>query len=567
MPERIIQGLTAGEGIAIGKVTVLDRNRRKVVPRSVSSSQVKHHKKLFTKAKDQLVEELDGMLSHLDKTSAAIIESQKQIIMDPEMNRKVFAIIEEEKLSVDYAVYSTFCSFIERLKESGSELFQQRIVDLEDLRDRLVDRVCDDQRLPPNLKGRILVTRELSPTELIAMYENGISGLVMEKGGVTSHAALIAQSLGIPCIVNAKHAIDQVESEKAILDGREGILILEPTKEELTEYKALLTKLKRKRKRLQKNVKEPSQTRSGTPFTLLANLEFTSEIEQIRLFNAAGIGLVRTEGLLFSNRSTQEDQEQFYQEILSGVEGPVVVRLFDVGGDKLLSARTPDEANPFLGWRGIRMLLDEEDLLKTQLRALLKVAGNNPGRIRILAPMISIEQEIIQLKRVIRQVEVELKEQKIRLEQHIPLGIMIEVPSAALIADRLGKHADFLSIGTNDLTQYTLAVDRGNERICNLYQQHHPAIWELIQIAVKAAKLNDIEISVCGELAGDVLGACGLIGLGIRDLSMSPSYIPRVKEELIAHTDAEFEELAQIILKASSTEQIKQAFEDWKACP
>ncbi len=563
MPERIIQGLTAGEGIAIGKVSVLDRNKRKVVPRSISSLKVKHHKKVFAKANEQLVEELDGMLTHLDKTSAAIIEAQKQIIMDPEMKRKVFTLIEEEKLSVDYAVYSTFCTFIERLKESGSELFQQRIVDLEDLRDRLVDLVCDDQKSPSNLKGSILVTRELSPTELIAMYENGISGLVMEKGGVTSHAALIAQSLGIPCIVNAKHAIDQADSEKAILDGREGILILEPTREELAEYKARLTKLKRKRKRLLKNAKEPSQTRSGTSFKLFANLEFASEIEQVKLFNAAGVGLVRTEGLLFSDRSDEEDQEQFYREILAGVEGPVVVRLFDVGGDKL-NARIPEEKNPFLGWRGIRMLLDEEKLLKSQLRALLKVAGDHPGRIRILAPMISVEQEVAKLKSVIRQVEEELKEEKVKLDEDIPLGIMIEVPSAALIADRLGKHADFFSIGTNDLTQYTLAVDRGNERICTLYQHHHPAVWELIRITVKAAELNDIGISVCGELAGDILGACGLIGLGIRDLSMSPSYIPRVKEELIAHTDAEFEELAQLILNASTTEQIKEAFEEWR---
>ncbi len=559
----VIAGISASEGIAIGKVHVLDKKKRQVVPKSIQVSHVNHHKENFKKARQLLTQELDDMLTHLDRTSAEIIESQKHIALDPEIERRVFEIIEVDFLSVDYAVYTTYCLFIEKLKESGSELFQQRIIDLEDLRDRLVDLVCDDSKSIEIKKGAIVVAKELSPTELVAMHESGIEGLVMEKGGVTSHAALIAQSLGIPCIVNAKNAISSTKDGKVILDGREGLLILKPTKEEFTFYKAKLSKLKRKRKQLLKNATEPSETKTGTSFSLSANVEFLSEAEQANLYHANGVGLLRTEGLLFSGKISESDQERFYEQLLNGVSGTLVVRLFDVGGDKA-GLRHIEEANPFLGWRGIRMLLDERVMFTTQLKALLKVAGKYPGRVKILVPMISVEEEIIEVKRTIEDVQRNLKNTGFEIDIDIPLGIMIEVPSAALIADKLARHVDFFSIGTNDLTQYTLAVDRGNERICSLYQQQHPAIWRLIKITVDAAQANNIGISVCGELAGSPLGASGLLGMGVTDLSMVPISIPKVKEELISHTDMEFRALSEQILDSSSATQVLEIFEEWR---
>ncbi|MEO9885913.1 MAG: phosphoenolpyruvate--protein phosphotransferase [Balneola sp.] len=560
---KIFQGISASSGIAIGNVVCLENKRRKVLPQSILESEIEEHLNYFKDSREILIEELSEMLSYLDADSAAIIETQKQILLDAEVEKRVHKIVSEELLSSDYAVYRTFCDFIERLKESGSELFRQRIVDLENLRDRFIDTICEDGSDLSIKKGTILVTKEISPTELVSFHEKGLSGLVMEKGGITSHAALIAQSLEIPCIVSMKNATSKILSGKAILDGREGQLILDPEDELLSEYKSKLKKLKRAQKRLLKNISEPSETKSGTSFSLHANIEFKSELGQLKKYNANDIGLLRTEGLLFSNNLSFEEQAEFYETVLASVSGKVTFRLFDVGGDKL-NTKLPEESNPFLGWRGIRMLLDEKELLNQQLRALLICAGKNKGRVKILVPMISVEEEIIRLKTLINDLQAELKAKGKEVDPEIELGIMIEVPSAALNAEHLAKHIDFMSIGTNDLTQYTLAVDRGNERICSLYQQQHPSIWSLIKITADAAKKTKTELAVCGELAGDVLGACGLVGLGITNLSMISNAIPRVKEELISHEDDEFESLADSFLKASNTTQIKGIFEDWR---
>ena len=564
MSEDVIKGISTGEGIAIGKVFIYDKGKRKVYPTGISPKKVSANKKIFQDVCKKLSSELDELLEHLDKGSADIIESQKQIIIDPEIERKVFSVIEGELMSVEYAIYSTYCSFIERLEESGSELFKQRIIDLVDIRDRLIDLIKNDYSPKQNLKGRILIAKEVSPTELITLHEQGIEGLVVEKGGITSHASLIAQALAIPCIVNAKHALDVKAEGKAILDGREGFLMPNPSKNQIREYSQKLNKLRHKQKEAQQNLEKLSKTQSGTAFELLANIEFEEEIEYANRNKAAGVGLLRTESLLFNNYSTEEEQQQFYQNVLKGIEGEITVRLFDIGGDKL-NARIPDEDNPFLGWRGIRMLLDEEKLLKSQIRALYKTEALYPGRIRILLPMISVVQEIEAVKLFIESVKNDLRNEGINIDRSIPLGIMIEVPSTALIADKLAKLVDFFSIGTNDLTQYTLAVDRGNERICSLYQQHHPAIWKLIKTTADAAHQHGIDISVCGELAGHVLGACGLIGMGIKKLSMASSNILPVKEELVSHTDDEFSKLAESFLCSTSSDEVLKAFEGWRS--
>lgn len=561
--QALIRGISANTGIAIGEVVCLNNKRKKVLPKSILESEVDLHLDHFQKGRDTLVGELSDMLSYLDVNSAAIIETQKQIILDAEIENRVHLIIKEELLSCDFAVYRTFCDFIERLKESGSELFRQRIVDLENLRDRFIDVICNDETSINIKKGTILVTKELSPTELVSLHEEGLSGLVMEKGGVTSHAALIAQSLEIPCIVSAKNATSKAINGKGILDGREGMLILGPDEKVLYEYKTKLKKIKSTQKRLLKNILEPSVTKSGTEFLLSANIEFESELNQLKKYNASNIGLLRTEGLIFSNRTSFEEQAKFYESVLAGVDGTVTFRLFDVGGDKL-STRLPEEANPFLGWRGIRMLLDERELLETQLKALLICAGKHKNRVKILVPMISVEEEILEIKSIINSVQNKLVSEGIEIDKSVAIGAMIEVPSAALNAENLAKHLDFMSIGTNDLTQYTLAVDRGNEKICTLYQQQHPAIWSLIKTTAEAARKTDTELSVCGELAGDILGSCGLIGLGITNLSMSSGSIPKVKEELISHDDSEFKLLSETFLNASNTNQIKEAFEGWR---
>ncbi len=559
-----IKGLPGSEGIAVGSVLVIDNKKRQVQPKKIKSESILGHLKNFARAKQLFLEELDALSSNLDKKTAGILETQKHIVSDVEIDKRINASIEIEQYSVDYSIYWVFNEFIERLRESGSELFQQRIVDIENIRDRLISLSCENNSALSIEKGTILIVKDISPTDLIHYYEQGIGGLVMDKGGVTSHAAIIAQSLGIPCMVSAKSAVSTASlSKKAALDAGNGLLILNPTSKTSAEFKGA----QRKERRIRNAVaitEKPSKTKDGKEFIIRANIEFAQELKLAKKFNADGIGLLRTEALLFGGLANKSEAEQakFYDKILAKSVGEVTIRLFDVGGDKLI-AQTQDEDNPFLGWRGIRMLLDEPEMLKGQLRSILKTAGNYPGRVKILVPMVSLVEEIEKIRSEIDEVQNELKKQEHPSDDNVKLGVMIEVPSAALMANHIAKKVDFLSIGTNDLTQYTLAVDRGNERICDMYQHYHPAVWKLIHESYKAASDNGIEISVCGELAGDEIGAACMVGMGINDISMSPSSIPKIKELLINHSQEELERFSKAVLNCATSEEVRELYQAW----
>ncbi|MEQ8525101.1 phosphoenolpyruvate--protein phosphotransferase [Gracilimonas sp.] len=561
--EITLKGRSVGSGVAIGKAVLLNSESKTVTPTSIKKSAVKKHKERFLKAKESLIEELQLMADELnDAGSAEIIDTQKQIIQDGEIEKSVFEIIERKLLSVDFAIYQTYCLFIERLKESGSELFRQRIVDLEDIRDRFISLVCNQQNKKSIKKGSLIVAREISPTDLVSYYEDGAIGLVMEKGGVTSHAAIIAKSLGIPCIVSAEKATKEVLNDKTVvLDAAEGILILNPSRKTISNYRKKAAKAAKKKK------KKPDsfETSDGVPVKITANIEFEAEVPKIKEHGAQGIGLLRTESLLFGHRlrKSMEEQEAFYSTILKGTNGAVTIRLFDIGGDKT-SGRTVKEGNPFLGWRGIRLLLDEKELLQNQLKAILKTAAKYPGQIRILVPMVSVINEVAEIKKELEEAKHKLNSEGIEFEENVPLGLMVEVPSVALSAHQFAKEVDFLSVGTNDLTQYTLAVDRGNERICNLFQHYHPSVLKLIKMTVKGAEKAGIDVSVCGELAGDEIGAACLIGLGIKELSMVPKSISGIGELLQSKTKADFEKLAKSALELSSSEELESVYEEWK---
>ena len=561
--EIILKGRSVGAGVAIGKAVLLNSETKTVTPTPIKKSAVKKHKERFRKAKESLIAELQLMADELkDAGSAEIIDTQKQIIQDSEIEKSVFDIIEKKLLGVDFAIYQTYCLFIERLKESGSELFRQRIIDLEDIRDRFISLVCNQQNKKSVKKGSLIVAREISPTDLVSYYEDGAIGLVMEKGGVTSHAAIIAKSLGVPCIVSAEKATKEVLNGKTVvLDAAAGTLILNPSRNTISSYR------KKAEEAASKTKKKPDtfETADGVPFKITANIEFEAELPKIKEHGAQGIGLLRTESLLFGHRlrKSMEEQEAFYSSILKGSSGTVTIRLFDIGGDKT-NSRSIKEGNPFLGWRGIRLLLDEKELLYNQLKAILKTASKYPERIRILVPMISVINEVHKIKEEIEKVKEELRAEGAEFEEDIPLGLMVEVPSVALSAKKFAEEVDFFSVGTNDLTQYTLAVDRGNERICNLFQHYHPSVLQLIKMAVQGAESANIDVSVCGELAGDQIGAASLVGMGIKELSMVPKSIPAVSELLHSKTKADFEDFAKSALELSSSEELENLFEEWR---
>lgn len=562
--EYTIQGRSAASGIAIGKAVIINSESKTITPTSIRKKEVTYHKERFRKSKKNLTTKLEEMSGGLkDTATAEIIDTHQQIIQDPEIEKSVFDIIENKLLSVDFAVYQTYCTFIERLKESGSELFRQRIIDLEDIRDRFIAEVCDQKNLKSINKGSIIITRDISPTDLVSYYEDGASGLVMEKGGTTAHAAIIAKSLGMPCIVNAKRATKEVvNDEKIILNADEGVMILRPSSETVNTFKA---KLKAQKKASELPYSKDFETTDGVSFKLMANIEFEAELKNAAKIGSQGIGLLRTEGLLFGKRvrNSPEEQQQFYEQIVAGTEGPVTIRLFDIGGDK--NAQRPHkETNPFLGWRGIRLLLDEKKLLRSQLQAILTVAGKHPGQVKILIPMVSVIDEVRQIRNEIEKVQGALLSSDIDIDENVPLGLMVEVPSVALSAYQFAKEVDFMSIGSNDLTQYTLAVDRGNERIHTLFQHYHPSVLKLIKMTVDGAKKADVEVSVCGELAGDEIGAACLFGFGIKELSMVPSSVPKINELLCSKSSKEFKKLADQAIKLSSSEELEQLYGEWK---
>ncbi|WP_103664350.1 phosphoenolpyruvate--protein phosphotransferase [Gracilimonas amylolytica] len=562
--ETTIKARSAASGISIGPALVIKAGSQKISPTAITESEIEAHKEKFCSARASLVQELEKMSGGLqDKSTAEIIEAQQQIIEDPEIKRTVFEIVEKKLLSVDFAVYETFSSFIEQLKESGSELFRQRIIDLEDIRDRYVSKVCDHATELKVPEGAILVASKISPTELVNYYEEGAGGLVLEKGGITSHAVIIAKSLGIPCLINADKATKVVSSnEMVILDADKGGLILDPSDEVLKEY---AEKLKGAQVSVKADRAAGFETKDGFPFKLMANVEFEAELPRVSEMKSQGIGLLRTESLLFGKklRKDVEDQEAFYTAMLENSEGPVTIRLFDIGGDK--NARRPyKEANPFLGWRGIRLLLDEKKLLRSQLKAILTIAGKYTGRVKLLIPMISVVDEIDQIRDEIEKMQGALLSSGTPIDEDLPIGIMVEVPSVALSAFHFAKKVDFLSIGSNDLTQYTLAVDRGNEKIHTLFQHYHPAVLKLIKMTVKGAEKAGTNVSVCGELAGDEIGAACLMGFGINELSMVPNSLPAIYDLLSSRNKKDFDELAEKAVDLSSSEELEQLFREWK---
>lgn len=561
--EKFIKGISASAGIAIGEVVLVTAESMTVAPKPIQVQDVKKHLNRFKKARTNLAKELGMMSQELtDQSSSEIIDTQLQIIQDPEIEKNVLEVVEHKLLSVDFAIYQTFCMFIERLKESGSDLFRQRIVDLEDLRDRFVAQVSEQKNIRSINKGSIIIAREISPTDLVSYYESGAVGLVMEKGGITSHAAIIAKSLGLPCIVSADKVVKEIEhGEQVILDADKGVVLFDVSHKTLKAYSK---KAKESKKELKASEKDDFETTDGHSFRLMANIEFEAELPEVKKQGVMHIGLLRTESLLFGNnvRKKVEEQEAFYEHMVSDVQGQVTIRLFDIGGDKS-SVRSFKEANPFLGWRGIRLLLDEKQLLRNQLRAILTVAGRHPGKVKILVPMVSVLDEVYEIRKELENMQGALVSVGIPVDENVPIGLMVEVPSVALSAYQFAKEVDFMSIGTNDLTQYTLAVDRGNERICTLFQHLHPSVLRLIKMTLDGCDKADIRVGVCGELAGDEIGAACLFGLGIQELSMVPNSIPKIGKLLSSRPKGDFEELAEAALDFSSSHELKAYYKKW----
>ena len=420
--------------------------------------------------------------------------------------------------------------------------------------------------------GAIILAEEVTPADTALMDPRRIGGFAAEFGGHDGHTAIMARALGLPAVLGIPGLLDRAQAEvPVIVDGTEGIVILEPAAETLRAYKAQQQEVARERRYLNRLRRLPAVTKDGVEIRLEANVELPVEVEQALDNGAVGLGLVRTE-FLYMNREDlpgEDEQYSFFAALVSGMEGRrITLRTFDIGGDKLPEAlagyAASDIANPALGLRAIRLSLKDRRLLDVQLAAMLRAA--NSGPVRIMLPMISTPDEIRRTREAMEQVARRLKRRGVRVPKELPpLGAMIEVPAAALAADALAAEADFFAIGTNDLVQYTLAADRTDETVAHLYNPLHPAVLRLIQFAVEAATRRGIPISICGEIAGDPRYAALLLGLGLRELSMSPRNIPRVKQRIRSLDMVAAGRRTRAIMDQSDSERIAALLDDFNA--
>lgn len=563
-----LKGLAASPGVALGKAFLYNKRKPIIASRFIQKNQVDEHLSEFRRALDLAVKELEELLTDdLDDETVQIIHAQVAMVNDPELCDQVERLISDDLCSAEYAVQQAFESYLSMLSASDNHVARERLIDVQDTRDRLIQFISNQAAAIQLENDQILVARELSPRQVIKLSGGKVKGIIMDRGGPTSHAAIIARAIGIPAVVGSKRVSELARTNGLVaLDGDEGTVIINPSSKTVEKLNKKIAGWSKHISDLKSICNKPSITSDGHPFIIRANVEFTQELPNVKSFNADGIGLLRTESIYLNKQQfeNQEKQEKFYTAILkeSG-EAPVIIRLFDAGGDKFFNIGDK-EGNPFLGWRGIRMLLDEYCLLREQLKAIFLAAGKFPGRANILVPMVTNVTEIVALKEHISYVQKQLKKEGHDIDPDIQLGIMIEVPSVAILADRFAEHVDFFSIGTNDLTQYTLAVDRGNELISNLFNQRHPAIWHMIKKSVDAAKHHNLNISVCGELASDPEAAACLMGMGVKELSMSPVKIPRVKELLVQSSYQQMKDLSSRVLECTTVEDVNELFQKWK---
>jgi phosphotransferase system enzyme I (PtsI) len=562
----VIKGIPVAPGVVIGRAFVFEEVLERVphhtsVPPENRGEELGRLEEALRLAIADLVQDRDRVADQLGPEPAKIFEFHIGLLHDRSLVEPIRKHIEDEGATAAYAVTEAFRSLADRFRAMGSEVFRQKANDVLDLDRRVLGKLVGQSRdrLAKLEEPVVIIAHELTPAQAASLDLAKIVGLASDAGGRTSHTSIIAAALGIPVVVGCQRVTARVEDgDPLIVDGKAGLVIVRPDEETVRRYEASIRRLADSRAAIEELAALEPVTLDGAHIQLLGNIEFAHEIPQLLACGGEGVGLFRTE-FLYLTRDHEPSEEEHFQEYRKCVQlldgRPLTIRTADLGADKYTQERAEQpERNPMLGLRSIRYCLQNIPMFRTQLRALLRASALGP--IKIMFPLISTAMELRQTKMILSDVMEECEEEGIEFDGDIPIGIMVEVPSAALMASVLAREVSFFSIGTNDLIQYTLAVDRGNERVANLYSGANPAVLRLVKAVIQASKRFQVETSLCGEIAGEALYTMLLIGLGLRTLSLVPAQIPHVKKVIRSVDVPACERLARKVGSFDSERQV-----------
>ena len=575
---RTLEGLSASGGIASGPVFCLTDEDTVAIPRyAIAASDVSAHWRRFEAAVERARAEIGLLKDGRNREQTEILEAHLMMLGDPEFIPQIKKALGDNLLNIETVLKDRVDEASRLLRSTGDAYLSERAVDIEDAFGRVMrlllrdgsassgsagSRASGSSRFVP--AGAILVARNIKPSEAMALRDSGLAGIVLEEGGATSHVAILARAWRIPAVMGVRGLLDAVsDGNPVVLDADSGVLTLDPTPELLATVRAKVLAFRASGSpsgEAVARVLERAETRDGAIMTLRANIAFSGETREALESGAEGVGLFRSEFLFIGSDTLPDEETQYaaYRDAVVGMSGrPVVIRTLDSGGDKMTGEQSSlGEKNPLLGWRAVRYCLDRRDVFRTQLRALLR--AGTAGDLRIMFPMISCVEELDAVYEVLEEAKAELERGGVPFARDCKCGVMIEIPAAAVCADLLAAKADFMSIGTNDLTQYTMAVDRENAKVAHLFDCFNPAVLRLVKATLDAGKAAGVEVSMCGEMAGDPEAVFLLMGMGLRNFSMSSAAIPQVKALVRMVLLADAEELADAVSGLSAAREIRK---------
>jgi len=533
-------GIGITRGVAIGHAHILQRDQLEISPRTIERDQIPAETKRFRQAVNKARGRLQGVRSKIPKATRSdivdFIDTHLLMMNDAALVQVPIDLISKHAYAAEWALQLQRDALVQVFDTMDDPYLRTRRDDVEHVVNQIQKALLElDEEAEEELAGKVILAQDLTPADTILMRHQGIAAFITEFGGPMSHTAILARSLGIPAVVGV-HSITRIlrHGEQVVVDGEQGVVLADADPAILDHYARRMESAEQRQIRLRGLIGQPATTREGTRIQLMANIELPEDIEATRELQADAVGLYRTEFLYMNREGTPDEEEHYqtYRQVVEGLDGiPITIRTLDLGADKQVDGCTPSSCNPALGLRAIRLCLKEPKMFQPQIRAILRAAAHGP--VRIMIPMLSNLQEIRRLKQIVADTRAQLQAEGVPHDGDIPIGGMIEVPAAALAADAFSRELDFLSIGTNDLIQYTLAIDRVDDEVNYLYDPLHPSILRLIQMVIEAGHKAGIPVSMCGEMAGDPRYIPLLLGMGLREFSMQPGSLLMAKESLL----------------------------------